>query len=195
MENTEHASLIGLLSNLVLFLQLTSNESNKRTTRASNIEIPEILLRQFGNLLEEKFKISEPGTLNITQLFFMEESKVIVMEYVSSVLKEAMEREGHNPKLMIEALIEHFLYKLSDNQKHEAEAELLYEESVRIYGSLLIDIFKIDQTIAKTKSHRKFIKKSYERFSQFFPLVTEQQITEHDLSKFDFVELIGYTAR
>ena len=80
-------------------------------------------------------------------------------------------------------------------QKQQAEAEILSEEIEMFYGILLIDIFKINQTIAMTKSHRKFIRKSYERFSQFFPHVTDQQITEHDLSKFDFVELIGYTAR
>ena len=196
MDNTEHTSLMALLSNLVLFIQvLTSNENKKRTTRTSNIGIPEALLSQFGNILVEKSNISEPGSKNITQLFFMEESKSIVMEYVSSVLKEAMERERNNPTLIIEALIEYFLNKLSDKQKQQAEAEILSEESEKFYGILLIDIFKINQTIAMAKSHRKFIRKSYERFSQFFPHVTDRQITEHDLSKFDFVELIGYTAR
>ena len=197
MENTELASLISLLSNLVLFLQLsTANDNDKRMTGRSNIKIPEVLLSQFGNILEEKCSIS--GTENITKLFFMEESKEIVMEYVVSVLKEALEREseeGNNPTMIIETLIEHFLVKLTEDQQREVEVELLSNGTELLYGSLLIDIFKIDLTIAKTRSHRQFIRKSYERFSQFFPRITDQQIAEHDLSKFDFVELIGYTAR
>ena len=197
MENTELASLISLLSNLVLFLQLsTANDNDKMMTGRSNIKIPEVLLSQFGNILEEKCSIS--GTENITKLFFMEESKEIVMEYVVSVLKEALERESeeeNNPTMIIETLIEHFLVKLTEDQQREVEVELLSNGTELLYGSLLIDIFKIDLTIAKTRSHRQFIRKSYERFSQFFPRITDQQIAEHDLSKFDFVELIGYTAR
>ena len=199
MENTELAPLISLLSNLVLFLQLsTANDNDKMMTGRSNIKIPEVLLSQFGNILEEKCSISELCTGNITKLFFMEESKEIVMEYVVSVLKEALEREseeGNNPTMIIETLIEHFLVKLTEDQQREVEVELLSNGTELLYGSLLIDIFKIDLTVAKTRSHRQFIRKSYERFSQFFPRITDQQIAEHDLSKFDFVELIGYTAR
>ena len=202
MENTEQNSLIALLSNLVLFLQTFTarDRQTSKQTGASNIQIPEVLLSQFGSILEEKCQVSEPSPGNITQLFFREDSKGIVMEHVTSVLKETMEREsreGNNSTIIIETLIEYFFSKLSDKQKREAEAELLAEgnENGMFYERLLIDIFKINETIAKTKSHRKFIRKSYERFSEFFPQITDQQIAQHDLSKFDFVELIGYTAR
>ena len=109
-----------------------------------------------------------------------------------------MEREsgeGNNSTIIIETLIEHFFSKLSNKQKQEAESELLSEGNGMFYESLFTDIFRINETIAKTRSHRKFIRKSYERFSQFFPHVTDQQVAQHDLSKFEFVELIGYTAR
>ena len=199
MENIDQASLISLLSNLVLFMQVTrANDNPKRQSETSDLKIPEVLLSQFGNILQEKWALSEPRTANITQLFLIEDSREIVMKYVISVLKEAMERESEEGKkstMIIETLIEHFLYKLSIDQKLEAEAELLSETKGMFYGSLLIDIFKIDETIDKTRSHRRFIRKSYERFSQFFPNVSDHQIAQHDMSKFEFVELIGYTAR
>ena len=199
MENTDQVSLIALLSNLVLFLQVsTANAEHRRETGTSEIKIPDVLVRQFGNILEEKCTLAEPSTGDITKLFLIEESKDIVMEHVISVLKEAMEREsegGNNSRLIVTTLMEHFISKLSNDQKLEAEAELLSEGNGMFYGSLLIDIFKINQTIDKTRSHRKFIRKSYERFSQFFPNVTDDQIARHDMSKFEIVELIGYTAR
>ena len=199
--NREQTSLVALLSNLLLYIQTFTANNDKHTSKQTSSQtgatkIPDVLLSQFGDILVEKCNNFEPG--NITKLFFMEGSKKVVMEYVISVLKERMEREsgeGNNSTIIIETLIEHFFSKLSNKQKQEAESELLSEGNGMFYESLFTDIFRINETIAKTRSHRKFIRKSYERFSQFFPHVTDQQVAQHDLSKFEFVELIGYTAR
>ena len=96
---------------------------------------------------------------------------------------------------VITRIVDYFYLKLTEDQKLQAEAELWSSEDGGFFRTILIDILKLDQTIAKTRSHLKFIRKSYKRFQDFFPHVTEQQIAEHDKSKFDFVELIGYTAR
>ena len=118
-------------------------------------------------------------------------------EKLTSLVKEAMrkEMEGGNTMTVITRIVDYFYLKLTEDQKLQAEAELWSSEDGGFFRTILIDILKLDQTIAKTRSHLKFIRKSYKRFQDFFPNVTEQQIAEHDKSKFDFVELIGYTAR
>ncbi|XP_069104642.1 uncharacterized protein [Argopecten irradians] len=55
--------------------------------------------------------------------------------------------------------------------------------------------FQIQRHFEITNSHRAWVVKSFERLREFVPNMTEEDANKHDLSKYDFVQAVGYTAK
>ena len=64
------------------------------------------------------------------------------------------------------------------------------------YKTILFDCLKVNETIKKYESHKRYIEKSFLRFRHCFEHLEEDQIMRHDNSKVSsLLELVGYTAR
>nr|BDT62754.1 MAG: hypothetical protein [Metapenaeus joyneri majanivirus] len=53
--------------------------------------------------------------------------------------------------------------------------------------------FNMREHFEQTKSHRYWIKESYNRLKQFLPKLSQEIIDRHDISKFAFSQAVGYT--
>jgi len=82
-----------------------------------------------------------------------------------------------------------------DKQRSEAVKEVLGDSDEGIYAKILINIFKVDEHIECTRSHKSFIEKTFHRFKTVFPHLQEKSILAHDRSKLSFIEIVGYTDR
>lgn len=63
------------------------------------------------------------------------------------------------------------------------------------YYKVLFDLFNIQKHFNQVDSHRKFISMAYDHLKEFVPNMTQDQVDKHDLSKYDFAQSVGYTAR
>ena len=64
------------------------------------------------------------------------------------------------------------------------------------YKTILFDCLKVNETVQKYESHKRYIEKSFSRFIHCFEHLEEEQIKSHDNSKVSsLLELVGYTAR
>ena len=131
MENP--VKLISIYSNLLIFLLKSTLPHNLFMKKAKG-EIENIL----GNIFEE-----EKGkmTANVKQ----------IQEAIVSFLKKAVqtEKEEENELTVIRALINFIFLKFTEEQKKVAESELFSTGNGNFYRCLLIDILKIDETVAK----------------------------------------------
>jgi len=82
---------------------------------------------------------------------------------------------------------------LGQPERRQAEQQL--REGRGHYWRVLGEIYRVSETLQKTRSHRRFIRKVYTRFLPLFPHLKEATVEAHDLSKFSFIELVGYTDR
>ena len=64
------------------------------------------------------------------------------------------EKEQGSDLTVIKALIEFLFSKLTEDQKLEAESELLSTGTGNFFKSLLIDILKFDETLAKVSMNQ-----------------------------------------
>ena len=64
------------------------------------------------------------------------------------------------------------------------------EKKEGVYKTVLVDIFKINETKNVNDSHRNFITKVFCRFKTCFANLTEELILKHDLSKYWLVGFI-----
>eukprot|EP00092_Neocalanus_flemingeri_P009888 GFUD01010657.1.p1 GENE.GFUD01010657.1~~GFUD01010657.1.p1 ORF type:complete len:283 (+),score=50.90 GFUD01010657.1:133-981(+) len=83
----------------------------------------------------------------------------------------------------------------TEEQQSEALCQLLDDNDSGIYADILVKLFKTNEHIECTKSHKRFIEKTFHRFQSVFKHLQEKTILAHDQSKLSFVELIGYTYR
>ncbi|OWF39249.1 hypothetical protein KP79_PYT20744 [Mizuhopecten yessoensis] len=60
---------------------------------------------------------------------------------------------------------------------------------------LLFIEFNIQKHFEITDSHKFWVEKSFQRLRKFVPNMTENDAKVHDLSKYDFVQAVGYTAK
>jgi len=60
---------------------------------------------------------------------------------------------------------------------------------------LLFEEFKIKEHFRITDSHKTWVEKAYCRLKDFVPNMTEEDVKKHDLSKYNFIQSIGYTAK
>jgi len=82
-----------------------------------------------------------------------------------------------------------------DEQRSEAVKEVLEDGDKGIYSKILINIFKVNEHLEVTRSHKSFIEKTFHRFKSIFPHLQEKSILAHDQSKLSFIEIVGYTDR
>jgi hypothetical protein len=72
-----------------------------------------------------------------------------------------------------------------DTQRHEAVHQVLGggPGDAGIYSDILIKLFKVDEHIECTRSHKRFIEKTFHRFRTLFKHLQEKSILVHDNSK------------
>ena len=80
-------------------------------------------------------------------------------------------------------------------QRRDAETALQSRDADSLLYRILYDDYKMSEHYAQTDSHRKFIGLSYERLEPFLRAVTKEAADNHDLTKYDLVEAVGYTQR
>ncbi|XP_021358626.1 uncharacterized protein LOC110453791 isoform X2 [Mizuhopecten yessoensis] len=68
------------------------------------------------------------------------------------------------------------------------------DESSPLYR-LLFKEYNVEEHFRQVDSHREWIVKAYERLKDYVPHMTIEDAKLHDLSKYDFVQAIGYTAK
>ena len=125
------------------------------------------------------------------------------MEHVSTLILETIPQEYHqqikkriNEVGVIEALCRDVYSLWTEELKLEAMRQIFDPTSEGVFKIILVDNFKMQDTIQAYESHKKFIMKVYQRFRTFFQSLSLDQVEKHDLSKVtSFVELFGYTAR
>jgi len=81
------------------------------------------------------------------------------------------------------------------NEKQQSEVidQILGDSDSGIYANILIKLFKINEHIETTRSHKRFVEKTFYRFKSLFKHLQERTILDHDQSKLSFVEIVGYT--
>merc|ERR1711872_1027429 len=82
----------------------------------------------------------------------------------------------------------------TEEQKVEA-LEQVTEGIDGKYKKVLVDIFRVNETIAITDSHISYIKRVFDKYKHLCDNLTEEIVLQHDLSKYSFLELVGYTAK
>ncbi|XP_066938260.1 uncharacterized protein [Macrobrachium rosenbergii] len=60
---------------------------------------------------------------------------------------------------------------------------------------LVWETFNMKQHFDEVRSHRHWIKKTYDRLKNFLPELTPETIDRHDLTKYAFSQAIGYTLK
>ena len=88
---------------------------------------------------------------------------------------------------IIAAIVGEVIPRWTEEQQEEALGQV--EKNAGVYKTILVDIFKLDQAKDVARSHKDFIQRVFWRFETCFTGITEDQILEHDLSKFRLVEL------
>lgn len=82
-----------------------------------------------------------------------------------------------------------------DETRKRADKAIADREKSSPYYIVLFDLFNVQEHFNQVDSHRKFIGLAYDHLKEFVPNMTEDQVKEHDLSKYGFSQFVGYTAR
>jgi len=96
---------------------------------------------------------------------------------------------------VIDTISSKIIPRWDDKQRSEAVKEVLGDDGEGIYAKILLNIFKVNEHIECTRSHKSFIEKTFHRFKTVFPHLQEKSILAHDQSKLSFIEIVGYTDR
>ena len=99
-----------------------------------------------------------------------------VPEQFHEDVKENITKDG-----IIAAIAGEVIPRWTKEQEEEALGQV--DENDGVYKTILVDIFKLNQTKDVVNSHRVFIQKVFWRFETCFSYLSEDQILEHDLSK------------
>ena len=87
-------------------------------------------------------------------------------------------------------------YLWSEEQKRLAMKEILEGKNKGGKYKTIFDYLKVNETLHKSYSHKRYIEKSFSRFKKLFEQLDEDQIKIHDNSKISsLLEILGYTAR
>lgn len=101
----------------------------------------------------------------------------------------------YNEKGMVETVIYLAEEIWDDDTRKEAEEATKTGDTESKYYKVLFDVYNMKTHFSQVDSHRKFIKLAYERLRDFVPNMTAHLVEIHDLSKYDFCQSLGYTAR
>ncbi|KAF0305531.1 hypothetical protein FJT64_022844 [Amphibalanus amphitrite] len=80
-------------------------------------------------------------------------------------------------------------------QRRDAQAALLDRDARSPFYRILWDDYRMSEHYAQTDSHREFMVRSFDRLGGYLPAVTRRAAEDHDLSKYELVEAVGYTLR
>ena len=87
-------------------------------------------------------------------------------------------------------------YLWTEEQKRLAMKEILEGKNKGGKYKTIFDYLKVNETLHKSYSHKRYIEKSFSRFKKSFEQLDEDQIKIHDNSKISsLLEILGYTAR
>jgi len=100
--------------------------------------------------------------------------------------KEASENLEVNG--VIDTISSKIIPRWDDKQRSEAVKEVLGDDGEGIYAKILLNIFKVNEHIECTRSHKSFIEKTFHRFKTVFPHLQEKSILAHDQSKLRLVK-------
>ena len=92
---------------------------------------------------------------------------------------------------IIKTVIEEVIPQWTEEQQVEALDQV--EKNEGVYKTVLVDIFKMNETKDVNDSHRNFIKKVFCRFKTCFENLSEELIVKHDLSKYWLVVFSIYS--
>lgn len=84
---------------------------------------------------------------------------------------------------------------MDEGEKKLVEQDIKNGNIASKYYRLLYQEFNIKEHYKIVDSHRQFVMKAYNRLRKFVPNISETQAQNHDLSKYDLVQAIGYTVR
>merc|ERR1712013_268085 len=84
---------------------------------------------------------------------------------------------------VIDTISSKIIPRWDDKQRSEAVKKVLGDDGEGIYAKILLNIFKVNEHIECTRSHKSFIEKTFHRFKAVFPHLQEKSILAHDQSK------------
>jgi len=94
---------------------------------------------------------------------------------------------------VIDTISSKIIPRWDDKQRSEAVKEVLGDDGEGIYAKILLNIFKVNEHIECTRSHKSFIEKTFHRFKTVFPHLQEKSILAHDQSKLRLVKKTSKT--
>ncbi|CAG2207936.1 unnamed protein product [Mytilus edulis] len=100
-----------------------------------------------------------------------------------------------NEKGLVETVLHIWENVWTKDEKLQAEKDVKEEKEESKYYALLFIEFNMKEHYSQVNSHRHFVLKAYNRLKDFVPNMLKEDAENHDLSKYDFSQAIGYTAR
>ena len=95
----------------------------------------------------------------------------------------------------IDTVVHVFESDWSPQQLREAELALKRRDKTSPFYQILMVDFDVRAHFDQVDSHRAFVLKAWERLGAHLPAVSRAQAEEHDLSKYNLAEAVGYTLR
>ncbi|XP_033761016.1 uncharacterized protein LOC117342850 [Pecten maximus] len=77
----------------------------------------------------------------------------------------------------------------------EADRVLKTRDENHPLYQLLFKEYNAEEHFRQVDSHKEWIIKAYERLKDYVPNMTMEDARQHDQSKYDFVQVVGYTAK
>jgi len=116
----------------------------------------------------------------------------IILDTIPEKLRLKVSECLYNQNI-VEILSTNIFPHWDESQRCQAVEQVLNDDTSGVYWSILVKLFKINETIQVTRSHKKYIEKTFYRFRSIWKHLQESSVLAHDQSKFSFIELIGYT--
>ena len=122
-------------------------------------------------------------------------SKLKSLLECTPVESQADVQKLYNDKGYVEAVTYLWDEILPLEAKLEAEHAVGADDAENKFYKLFVQDFNLREHFSQVCSHRKFIKKAYERFKKYLSHMRAEDAEKHDLTKFMMAQAVGYTAR
>lgn len=83
----------------------------------------------------------------------------------------------------------------TEDEKLQAEKDVKNKCVDSKYYKLFFIEYNMKEHFSQVESHKKFVLKAYNKLKDFVPNMLKDDAENHDLSKYDFSQAVGYTAR
>eukprot|EP00092_Neocalanus_flemingeri_P075615 GFUD01093693.1.p1 GENE.GFUD01093693.1~~GFUD01093693.1.p1 ORF type:complete len:288 (-),score=48.87 GFUD01093693.1:115-957(-) len=149
--------------------------------------------------IEKDISESEEGPRQLKRradcdIFIQGVSFILILETISRKFRSDASEYFHNTDIA-DTLSTKIIPHWSKEQRSEAVGQVLSASDSGIYANILVKLFKINEHVECTRSHKQFIEKTFHRFRSVFKHLQAKTILAHDQSKLSFIELVGYTDR